>query len=184
MKRYINLGCGIILLLMFQGCASKWDTELYHEYSDATATHDTQQQTAMTNMAKSMAALRMTTTSTADPRDKAMAAMANIMIAQAIADIQYHKSTLVAPTLNTDNVKHVANTISAGIPLFAMWKVSETALENGTGITNVQTAQGDISVSDSLNRTETHATAIDDGTASTSAAASRDEDSSITNPVE
>ena len=157
------------LLIGLSGCATAFDVDLFERYTDSTVEHDKAQRDAMSAQANAIAGLKTIVPLSADPRDIALAAMTNIFIAQQIANIEYHKSTVVRPTLNTDNVAEVGRVLRQGIPIFGMMRVSESALENGTGETYIQTNEGgNISLDNTLNRTEVHSVANDSSSASTS----------------
>ncbi len=204
MKRLINLGCGIFVLLVVAGCGvinnsgssavstyygkdgnvSKVVTQDGLNNSDvnswANASVDFKKQDTkrLTGMVKSLYGQD----SACPEKDKVCKAYSTIM-KDFIVGFGYNfkpqEFSLAKPTSGYDVVNtgigvagDVINTIV--FPL-AMAKVAIDTNKNSTGVTNLQTAQGDIAVSDSLNRTETHATVLKGGSAAVNATATRDE---------
>ena len=94
-------------------------------------------------------------------------------------NLAVQKFTLVKPKSGYDVVDsglHIAgDVLKVTVPVLAVADLAKSVVQDSIGTTTLTTANGDINVADSLNRTETHATAVDSSSASTTASQSRDE---------
>lgn len=156
----------LIVLFMLAGCATKWDVKL--NKSDNEAIQNGQENSAWIVDSKVAAISQLQLSPGSD--DIAIALM-EVFKAQAIAGIKTPKFEVKKARLNTDNVPEVMSTIRQGVPFITVGVVATSAIENDRGTTQLSSEGGDITMKDSLNRTEVHSVAIDGSTASTSSTA-------------
>lgn len=157
MKKVLNAICVLTAMFLVVGCATPYDVELNKDFMAQQSEHDEYQYNAMSDMADSISRLKVVAEDDADPRDRAMAAMANLMMAREIREIKYYYSKTKAPRLNTDNVEPLTNATVKLAPFVTIERVvDKTAGEIGDE--NYSSEGGDISVE----KTEVHTTTVGD----------------------
>lgn len=163
-----------LALIALSGCATAWDTKLYDSYTKGSSNSHEYAFLTVDSKADAIAWL-------SECKDCTLAEemLLKVIISRDIASIEAPDFSIDKPTLNTENVKHITDVITSGIPIFGMMRVTESVLENDRGITTLSSDGGDIVMKDSLNRTEVHSVANDGSTASTTATTDTSEDSSV-----
>jgi len=152
----------IIVLLILSGCATGYDVDLNKADQEAVMSGQEFSYNIVASKTEAITSLKV-------PEDSGNVAIAlmEVFKAQAIAGIATPFFLVEKAKLNTDSVAEVGKTIRHGIPILGMAYVSTTALENDRGTTELYSEGGDITMQDSLNRTEVHSVANDEATAST-----------------
>ncbi len=122
----------ISLLFILSSCSTAYDVSLNKDYMAHETLHDTNQKDTIAAQAAAISSLKIVTNLGDDPRDKAMAAMSNIMLAGEIASLKYHSSKTRPPRLNTENVEPLTDVTLGVAPYVVVGKVvSDTADEIG-----------------------------------------------------
>ncbi len=160
MKRFIGVA---LALAMLSGCATAYDVDLNADYVDGEKNGQDNSEmivedktVAITSVVKNFKGQTATEN-----------ALMNVIAIGEIARIKAPQFHVEKPTLNTDNVKHVTDVATGGIPIFGMAMVSKTAMEQPRS-SSIETVNGDIDVTDSMNNTATHTNTMGDGSPATS----------------
>lgn len=145
----------ILLVTVLAGCATAYDVDLNEDYMTREEAHDEYQYLTLDSLGDSIEGLKMTVTEDADPRDKALAAITNLMLAREIRELKYHHSQTKAPRLNTDNIEPITKATIGLAPFVAIERiVDKTTSEIGDENYNGE----DINVT----KTEVHTTTLGD----------------------
>ncbi len=157
--------CITLSILMLSGCATKWDVALNDGYNGAEVNGQDRSADIMWGKTEALKVVAECPGCT-----KTEAILLKVIVSGDISRMVAPEFHVKAPTLNTDNVGHVARTIQLGIPIVSMMRVATTSTESG-GDTSVNATgeNSSIVISDSLGKTTTHNNTMgDESTASTS----------------
>lgn len=145
----------LIMCIFLSSCASKWDVELMNSYNGAIIALEAEKTKRIVAQTQAISSLGQ---SVGDPGYKAM-------LGRNVEEIDVSTAKVIKPRLNTDNGETAIHTAGGAVPFVSMMKVSTTSMENQKGDTVMVSDQGAVSLENSMNREENHATAFRDSTA-------------------